>query len=156
MSERRPSWDQTHFALADVWAKRSTCPRLAVGAVLVNPLNIPICAGYNGAIRGAPHCSDVGCLLVEGHCLRAVHGEQNAISQAARLGIATNGATLYVTNQPCLNCANSIIQAGIVTVRLRGTYGDQELFREVLKKFLSAKIKVYRHDFDGVMETWLT
>jgi dCMP deaminase len=155
MADTRPSWDQTHFDCADIWSKRSTCPRLHVGAVLVDTRNIPICSGYNGAVRNAPHCTEVGCLIVDGHCMRAAHAEINAIVQAARIGAETEGATLYVTQQPCLNCANAIIQAGIAVVRLKGSYGDPLLFQEVLNKFKLSKVRVYRHDENGEMETSL-
>ena len=103
----------------DVVAKRATCPRRQVGAVLVRDKRI-ITTGYNGSPSGMPHCTEVGCRLHEGHCIRAIHAEQNAIVQAALYGVSTRGATCYVTAAPCVTCANLLVAAGIVRV----VYGE--------------------------------
>lgn len=105
---------------------RSTCPRLSVGALLVKPGGVSGPGGYNGARRGAAHCLDVGCDLQVLHgresCQRAVHAEANAVFNAAREGVATLGATLYVTAAPCLKCVDTIVQAGIAHVIWRDAY----------------------------------
>ena len=106
-------------------AKRSTCPRAAVGSVIVKDRRI-LTTGYNGAPMGLPHCTEVGCLIVEGHCLRTLHAEQNAIIQAALHGVSVKDSTIYVTHQPCLNCAKMIINAGIVRVVYGGDYPDHQ------------------------------
>ena len=119
----RPSWDEYFMDIARQVAKRSTCPRAAVGSVIVKDRRI-LTTGYNGAPMGLPHCLEIGCLIVEGHCLRALHAEQNAIIQAALHGVSVKDGTVYVTHQPCLNCAKMIINAGIVRVVYGGDYPD--------------------------------
>lgn len=117
----RPSWDEYFMMMAkDVVASRATCPRRQVGAVLVRDKRI-ITTGYNGSPSGMPHCTDVGCRLHEGHCIRAIHAEQNAIVQAALYGVSTKGATCYVTAAPCVTCANLLVAAGVVRV----VYGEE-------------------------------
>jgi dCMP deaminase len=115
----RPSWDETFFAVVDAMARRSTCPRLAVGCVIVNDDRQVLVTGYNGAPRGLEHCCDVGCHVVDNHCLRAVHSEANAIAQAARVGVSLRSATLYVSRRPCTRCALLIAQVGIKEVVCR-------------------------------------
>ncbi len=119
----RPSWDEYFMDIAFTVATRSTCDRAHVGAVLVRDRRI-LATGYNGAPAGLPHCDEVGHLMVEGHCVRTLHAEQNAIIQAALHGINTEGATAYVTHQPCLTCAKMIINAGIRRVVYAGNYPD--------------------------------
>ncbi|NOZ51155.1 MAG: dCMP deaminase [Chloroflexi bacterium] len=119
----RPSWDEYFMCIALQAAKRSTCDRAHVGAVIVRDRRI-LTTGYNGSPSGLPHCDDIGHLLVEGHCLRTIHAEQNAIVQAGYLGVSVRGGTLYVTHQPCLTCAKLIINAGIRRVVYAGTYPD--------------------------------
>ena len=104
-------------------AKRSTCPRAAVGAVIVRDKRI-LTTGYNGAPTGLAHCSEAGCLMVNGHCVRALHAEQNAIIQGALHGVNVSGSSIYVTHQPCLVCAKMIINAGIQRVVYAGQYPD--------------------------------
>lgn len=105
-------------------ALRATCDRAQVGAILVKERRI-LTTGYNGAPAGLPHCDDVGHLMVDGHCLRTLHAEQNAILQAALHGVSVRGSTIYVTHQPCLTCAKMIINAGIVRVVYAGHYPDE-------------------------------
>ena len=105
-------------------ATRSTCPRKHVGAVIVRDKTV-LSTGYNGSIRGAPHCTEAGCLIVNGHCVRALHAEQNAIIQGALHGVNVSGSTVYVTHQPCLVCAKMIINAGIERVVYAGHYPDE-------------------------------
>ena len=105
-------------------AQRSTCDRAHVGCVLVRDRRI-LTTGYNGAPAGLPHCDDVGHLLIDGHCVRTLHAEQNAIIQAALHGVSTDGATAYVTHQPCLTCAKMLINAGVRRVVYAGNYPDE-------------------------------
>ncbi len=143
--ESRPSWDEYFMQVAFVVATRATCPRRSVGAVIVHDKRI-LATGYNGAPRGLAHCTEVGCYIVAGHCIRALHAEQNAILQAAMNGVSTRGATLYVTCQPCNHCAKMIINAGIERVVFQGDYPDEfalELFAEAgvqLDRFYEGKI----------------
>ncbi|MCL6637362.1 MAG: ComE operon protein 2 [Alicyclobacillus sp.] len=118
---KRMSWEAFFATQSRVMALRSTCPRLAVGCVIVRDKRM-IASGYNGSLRGDVHCSDVGCRIVDGHCVRAIHAEQNALLQCARFGISTEGADLYVTHLPCLQCTKSIIQAGIQRVYFEEVY----------------------------------
>lgn len=110
--ETRPSWDEYFMQIARVVATRATCPRRHVGAVVVRDRQI-ICTGYNGSPPGQPHCTEVGCLMEEGRCIRTLHAEQNALIQAALHGTSTEGTTLYSTCRPCHVCARMIVGAGI-------------------------------------------
>jgi dCMP deaminase len=132
MSERRhrPPWDDYFMQITVQVARRSTCPRATVGAVIVRDRRI-LTTGYNGAPAGLPHCTEVGCLMVNGHCVRTLHAEQNAIIQGALYGVDVSASTIYVTHQPCLICAKMIINAGIQRVVYAGDYPD-----EIARSFL--------------------
>ncbi|MBU0707551.1 cytidine/deoxycytidylate deaminase family protein [Patescibacteria group bacterium] len=109
----RPSWDDYFMAMARIVAKRGTCDRLRAGAVLVKNNRI-ISTGYNGSPPGLPHCDDIGHMMEEGHCVRTIHGEHNAILQAAVIpGASTEGSTLYVKFLPCIHCCKYIVAAGV-------------------------------------------
>ncbi len=119
----RLSWNEYFLRLARQAADMSTCPRASVGVVVVKDKRI-VATGYNGAPRGRPHCQDVGCLMVNGHCIRTIHAEANALLFA---GIErTKGATLYVTHLPCYHCAGLIINAQIKRVVYREDYGASD------------------------------
>ncbi len=128
----RPSWDDYFMEIAHVAAKRSTCLRRQVGAVIVRENRI-LATGYNGAPKGVPHCLDTGCRREElkipsgqrHELCTAVHAEQNAIIQAAVHGVSIDGATMYTTTQPCVLCAKMIINAGIKRIVCEGEYPDQ-------------------------------
>jgi dCMP deaminase len=127
----RPSWDAYFMDIASLVARRSTCLRRAVGAVIVKDKRI-LSTGYNGAPSGIAHCAQTGCLREqlkvpsgERHELcRGIHAEQNAIIQAAYHGVSIRGATLYCTNLPCSICAKMIINAGIKTIVYLSGYAD--------------------------------
>jgi len=125
----RPTLDQYFMEIAAVVAKRSTCLRNQVGAVLVRDKRI-LSTGYNGAPAGLEHCDSVGCARegVESgtrhELCRAVHAEQNAIIQAALHGIGIEGAILYCTHQPCILCAKMMINARISRVVYSESYPD--------------------------------
>jgi len=121
--EKRPTWNEYFMNIAHEVAKRSTCERAQVGAVIVRDKRI-LTTGYNGSPRGLSHCSDVGCLMDNGHCVRTLHAEQNAIIQAALHGVITEGAIIYVTHQPCFICAKTIINAGISEIVYDKEYKD--------------------------------
>jgi len=122
----RVSWDRYFMNLAMQAATRSTCPRKSVGAVIVRDKAV-LATGYNGSLRGLPHCTDVGCLIENDHCVRTVHAEANAILQAARHGTRTEGADIYVTASPCWNCFKLIANAGIVRVFFDEFYRDERI-----------------------------
>lgn len=110
MTEKRLSWDEYFGAQALLIANRATCNRAKVGAVLVKD-NKVIATGYNGSVSGTEHCLDHECLMVDGHCVRTLHAEVNAILQGAERGIP-KGFTAYVTHFPCLNCSKQLLQVG--------------------------------------------
>jgi dCMP deaminase len=132
----RPDIDSYFMQIAQVVATRATCLHRRVGAVLVRGKQI-VSTGYNGAAAGHPHCLDIGCAregVPSGQNMercRAAHAEQNAINQAARHGIAIEGATLYCTHYPCSACAKSIVNAGVVRVVYEADYPDP-LAKQVL------------------------
>lgn len=108
----RPTWDNYFMDMARMAATRSTCDRAQIGCVLVRDNRI-LTSGYNGSVSGLNHCDDVGHLMDNGHCVRTLHAEQNAIIQAAMHGIAIKGATAYVTHFPCTLCAKMLINVGV-------------------------------------------
>ena len=117
----RPDWDTYFLRIAQVVGERSTCDRAHVGCVLVVDKRI-LTTGYNGSPAGQEHCDDIGHLLVEGHCVRTIHAETNAIIQAALHGVSTKGATCYVTHYPCINCTKALINAGITRLVYETSY----------------------------------
>ncbi|OON93140.1 MAG: cytidine deaminase [Candidatus Epulonipiscioides saccharophilum] len=127
----RPSWNQYFMDIANLVKTRSTCLRRRVGAVLVKDKQI-LSTGYNGAPTNCRHCIDIGCLRLalnipsgERHELcRALHAEQNAITQAAKNGISVRDSTLYVTTQPCSMCVKVLINSGITKIIYQGDYPD--------------------------------
>lgn len=114
-NDNRPSRDTRFMRDALNAATMATCPRASVGCVFVRDGH-GLVSGFNGAAKGLPHCLDVGCMMHGGHCVRSCHAEQNAIATAARFGIKVEGATCYVTHQPCTVCANMMINVGIVRI----------------------------------------
>jgi dCMP deaminase len=136
----RPSWEEYFMEIARLVARRSTCLRRQVGALLVKDKNI-LATGYNGTPSGISHCGDTECLREaqqipsgQRHELcRGLHAEQNAIVQAAKHGVNISGATLYCTNSPCVICSKMIINAGIEKVLYLEGYPD-ELSRQMLQE----------------------
>ena len=120
---KRPNWDEYFLKLAMLASERATCPRMHCGCVLVKDKNV-IATGYNGSIPGDDHCEDVGCMIVDNHCVRTVHAEMNALIQAARRGHAMEDSTAYITNMPCTNCAKALITAGVKRVVIFSDYHD--------------------------------
>lgn len=113
--------------VAKVVSSRSTCPRKHVGAVIVRDRSI-LATGYNGSIRGLAHCDTIGCLMEDGHCVRTVHAEANAIVQAAHNGARIKDAHIYVTASPCWACFRLIANAGIVRIYYGEFYRDDRIF----------------------------
>ena len=118
---RRPSFDVYFMRQAVIASSRATCNRRLVGAVLVRD-NRVLTTGYNGSIRGGVHCDDKGHLMVGGHCVRTVHAEVNAMLAAARHGVTTDGATVYITCYPCWGCFKMLANAGIVRIVYENSY----------------------------------
>ena len=128
----RPSWNEYFMEMAELAAKRSTCLRRKVGAVLVKDKRI-LATGYNGAPKKLPHCEETGCLREEKNVpsgerheiCRGIHAEQNLIAQSAIHGVKTDGATVYCTNQPCSICTKILINAGIEKIYYKNPYNDE-------------------------------
>lgn len=142
MTDTRPSWDQYFLQLAHTTAKRSTCTRLHVGAVIADPRHRFIAAGYNGSPAGAPHCTAVGCEMKDiggrPSCIRTIHAEANAILFATA---ELQNATIYVTVTPCYECAKLIVQSGIRHVVYAQHYESRST-ELVLDLFRAANITV--------------
>jgi len=147
VESQRPSWENYFMGITELVAKRSTCRRRSVGAIIVKDKRI-LTTGYNGAPSGIRHCLEVGCLREqlnvasgERHELcRGIHAEQNAIIQAAFHGVSIKDAILYCTNLPCSICAKMIINAGLKKIYYRSGYADaisgdmlQEASIEIIK-----------------------
>jgi len=126
-SAARASWDEYFMAIAEKVASRSTCDRKHVGAVVVKDRMI-LTTGYNGSVRGLPHCDDVGHLMEDGHCVRTTHAEANALVQAARNGIRVDGAGIYVTASPCFGCFKLIANAGLSRIVFGEFYRDERIY----------------------------
>ena len=130
---KRPSWDEYFMEMAELTAKRSTCMRRHVGAVIVKDRHA-IATGYNGAPSGIKHCEERGgCIRQQLNvpsgqrhelCM-ALHAEQNAIIQAAVMGNSVEGGTIYITHQPCAICAKMILNAGIKRIVIKEGYPDE-------------------------------
>ncbi len=149
-TNERPSWDNYFMEIAELVAKRSTCLRRSVGAIIVKNKRI-LATGYNGPPSGLAHCDELGgCLrdklkIPSGErqeLSRAVHAEQNAIIQSAKFGISIDGAIIYVTNYPCFICAKMLINAGINKIVYKEGYSDKWA-KEILKE---AKIEVIKYE----------
>jgi dCMP deaminase len=109
-------------------ASRATCDRKHVGAVIVRDKSI-LATGYNGSIRGLSHCDEDGHMMEDGHCVRTIHAEANAIIQAARNGVRIDGGAIYVTASPCWGCFKMIANAGITRIAFGEFYRDERIFR---------------------------
>ncbi|MCZ7406525.1 MAG: cytidine/deoxycytidylate deaminase family protein [Candidatus Methanoperedens sp.] len=145
----RPTIDEYFMEIATIVAKRSTCLRNQVGAVIVKDKRI-LSTGYNGAPRNLEHCLDIGCIRQQNNIAsgtrhelcRAVHAEQNAIIQAALHGVSIEDATIYCTHQPCILCAKMLINARIEKVVFGVVYPD----KEALSFFNKAGVKIEQFD----------
>ena len=123
MAGKRVTWNEYFMAIAEQVASRSTCDRKHIGAVIVRDKTI-LSTGYNGSLRGSPHCDEVGHDIENGHCVRTVHAEANAVAQAAKNGVAIDGSEIYVTSSPCLTCFKLVANSGIRTVFYKEFYRD--------------------------------
>jgi dCMP deaminase len=123
----RATWDEYFMNIAREVSSRATCDRKHVGAVVVRDRSI-LATGYNGSIRGLAHCDEEGHLMEDGHCVRTVHAEANAVAQAARNGSRIDGATLYVTASPCWACFRLVANAGITRIVFGEFYRDPKIF----------------------------
>jgi dCMP deaminase len=123
----RKDWDGYFMDIARAVATRSTCDRKFVGAVIVRDKRI-LATGYNGSVRGQPHCDDAGHMMEDGHCVRTVHAEANAIVQAASHGARIEGAGIYVTASPCWPCFKLLSNAGVIRIVFGELYRDARIY----------------------------
>lgn len=130
MTKRIP-WNQYFMSQSMLLSMRSTCSRLAVGATIVREKRV-ISGGYNGSVSGDVHCIDEGCYVVDGHCIRTIHAEANALLQCAKFGVKTAGADVYVTHFPCLQCTKLLIQSGIHKIYYLKDYHNHSYAVELL------------------------
>lgn len=130
----RTSWHQYFSNLARLVAARATCPRKAVGCVIVDQENRILVTGYNGSIKGQPHCDEAGCIIQNRHCVRTVHAEANAVTQAALRGVRLHGARVYVTVEPCDTCLKLLLSAGVYWVYYLESYTSSTAFAEIWKE----------------------
>ncbi len=152
----RPDWDEYFMEMAEVARKRSTCLRRAVGAIIVKDHRI-LATGYNGVPGGIEHCSVRGCQRErmnipsgQRHELcRGIHAEQNAIVQAAYLGVSIADATLYCTNQPCILCAKMIINSGIRRIVVKEGYPDESAEQMLSEAGLKVEKMFQQEQTDG-------
>ena len=126
MNENRISWEKYFMNIAKEVASRSTCDRKNVGAVIVRDKTI-LATGYNGSIRGLDHCDDKDHEMENGHCVRTIHAEANAIVQAARHGVRIEESTIYVTASPCYDCFKMIANSGIIAIYYAEFYRDERI-----------------------------
>ena len=124
----RATWDEYFMAIALQVATRATCDRKHVGAVIVRHRTI-LSTGYNGSVRGMPHCDDAGHMMEAGHCVATIHAEANALVQAARNGVSIDGASIYITASPCWNCFKLIANVGIQEIFYGEFYRDERIFQ---------------------------
>jgi dCMP deaminase len=122
----RQSWDSYFMDLAESISTRATCERLKVGCIFTRDNRI-LSTGFNGALPKRRHCTEVGCLIHEGHCIRACHAEQNAVAQAAENGVSLKDSSLYVTHLCCINCYRLVLAAGCSHVYYHQSYGTAEM-----------------------------
>lgn len=152
----RPSWDEYFIQMADMIGSRGTCDRGRSGCVITLNKRI-LSTGYVGAPVGLPHCDEAGHEMhtvthedgtTSQHCIRTAHAEQNAINNAARIGVAIEGATLYCKMTPCYKCAQSIINSGIVRVVAAKDYHASKRTKEIFEQ-VGLKLEIL-----GEMETY--
>ena len=155
----RPSWDEYFMEVARTIAKRATCDRGRSGCVIARDRQLLV-TGYVGSPKGLPHCDDVGHLMkkvihdddsISQHCMRTVHAEQNAICQAAKLGVSIDRATVYCKMTPCRTCAMLIINSGIVRVVCEKKYHrgseSEEMFKQagITLEYFEEEIEKYEN-----------
>ena len=119
---QRPSWDEFWFTLALFYSTRGTCDRLKAACLLVDKNNRLVGAGYNGSLPGHPHCDEVGHLMVDGHCLRTLHAEVNAIMHSVG---DLDGATAYVLGTPCIDCVKKLLSKKVKKIFFTKDYDNQ-------------------------------
>ncbi|NHJ01022.1 MAG: deaminase [Candidatus Heimdallarchaeota archaeon] len=124
---KRDSWENYFMRIALEVATRSTCDRKHIGAVIVRDRTI-LSTGYNGSIRGLAHCDEEGHMMENGHCVRTVHAEANALAQAAKNGVRVEASEIYITTSPCWTCFKLLANSGITKIYYGEFYRDNRIF----------------------------
>lgn len=139
----RPTWDEYFMSIAELVGSRGTCDRGRAGCIIVRDKQILV-TGYVGSPVGLPHCDEVGHEMhkvthEDGtesmHCIRTIHAEQNAIAQAAKIGVSLSGATLYCKMTPCYVCAKMLINAGIKRVVVKNDYHAAQQTKRIFEQY---------------------
>src|SRR3989338_565914 len=151
-ANNRPSWEEFRFTLALFYSTRGTCDRLKAACLLVDKNNRLIGAGYNGSLPGHPHCDEVGHLMVDGHCLRTLHAEVNAIMHS--IG-DIEGATAYILGTPCIDCVKKLLAKKVIRIFFTRDYdnksrGGEHIFE--LVKASGAEIQKVEINFDNLLQ----
>jgi|TARA_Y100000310_G_C20639032_1_gene792838 dCMP deaminase len=128
----RANWQEYFMNIAKEVATRATCDRKHVGAIITRNKEI-LSTGYNGSIRGMPHCDDSGHMMENGHCVATIHAEANAVLQAAKNGVMINNSEIFITASPCWPCFKMLANAGIKKIYYGEFYRDERIF-EIAKK----------------------
>lgn len=128
----RVDWDSYFMMIAEQVASRGTCNRKQVGCILVKDKRI-LATGYNGSISGTEHCDDVGHLMEDGHCVRTVHAEINALAQCSKYGIACDESIAYINTCPCWSCFKALVNAGVKEIFYRDPYKPE--LKELVFKY---------------------
>lgn len=159
----RPNWDEFFIVQALFYSTRGTCDRLRTACVLVKD-KIIVGAGYNGSLPGEPHCDEAGHLMVDGHCVRTIHAEANAIRNCKNPELL-KGATAYLLVTPCLLCLKALISYGVNRIVFTSVYDntsyqwteheDMRKFVESLKHNKAISIEVLRVDFVKLLQKFL-
>jgi dCMP deaminase len=140
----RPNWDEFFFMLAHIYSTRGTCDRLKTATLLVRDKRI-VGAGYNGSLPGNPQCDEVGHLMIDGHCLRTLHGEDNAILYSTA---DLKNSTAYILGTPCILCITKLIAKGINTIKFLGEYSNARGKEEIEKLVKQNNVELMKIDFD--------
>jgi dCMP deaminase len=156
---QRPSWDEYFMSIAELVGSRGTCARGRSGCVIVRDKRILV-TGYVGSPAGLPHCDEVGhemhkVINEDGseseHCIRTAHAEQNAIAQAAKIGISVDGATVYCHMTPCYTCAKILVNAGIKKVVAFKDYHASKRTKEVFEA-CGLKLQILNKDVEDYIK----
>ena len=141
MEKKRLSRTDYYLLMAKWASYRSTCTRARHGCVLVDKeSNRVVSIGYNGSPPGKAHCEEegIGCLLVDGHCIRTIHAEIQAISMIRGV---FDGLIAYITAMPCINCYKALVAVNVKEIRCIDLYADEK--RDELVKFY--EVPIFRH-----------
>jgi dCMP deaminase len=144
-AHQRPDWDNFWFTLALMYSTRGTCERLRTACLIVKNKRL-VGAGYNGSPSGQPHCDDIGHLIIEGHCERTLHGEENAVINTHRANL--KNATAYIIGTPCYRCLRLLINSGIKEVKYLGQYSNSRGKEHIKKLAKESKVNLTPVDLD--------